>query len=196
MGLPESLPRAGFANQSGILCGSAASPGSPPHRLPLHALFVMDQVMDQSGTYSVRWTKSVPSSHAGAGRLEPLACGSLSLGIDPICFRVASGVFGGCLPCPDRLWGCHGPVCSASLCHSAVQGFTSALTPPHPSIGRFLFVVVFVRGRFGGAQRPPKGIVSACELVCPVRGTLFRSLLLSFQHLLANYILLLSCFFL
>jgi len=67
--LLKPLPLAGYANQSGILCGSAAPRGSPPHRLPLHALFVMDQ----PGTYSVRWTELAPSSHAGAGRLEPLA---------------------------------------------------------------------------------------------------------------------------
>ncbi len=41
--LLKPLPIAGYANQSGILCRSAAPPGSPPHRLPLHALFVMDQ---------------------------------------------------------------------------------------------------------------------------------------------------------
>jgi len=38
------------------------------------------------------------------------------------------------------------------------------LNLPLPSTGRFCFVVVFVRGRFGGAQRPPKGIVSVSEL--------------------------------
>lgn len=67
--LLKPLPLAGYANQSGIACGSAAPPGSPPHRLPLHALFVMDQ----PGTYSVRWTELEPSSHAGTARLEPLA---------------------------------------------------------------------------------------------------------------------------
>ena len=45
------------ADQSGIACRSAAPPGSPPHRLPLHALFDMKE----PGSYSVRWTEL--SSH-------------------------------------------------------------------------------------------------------------------------------------
>lgn len=55
--LPK-LPLRSTADQSGILCGSAAPPGSPPHRLPLHALFDMKE----PGNYSVRWTET--SSHA------------------------------------------------------------------------------------------------------------------------------------
>lgn len=54
--LPK-LPLRSTADQSGILCGSAAPPGSPPHRLPLHALFDMKE----PGSYSVRWTET--SSH-------------------------------------------------------------------------------------------------------------------------------------
>jgi hypothetical protein len=48
-----TLPLRGHADQSGILCGSAAPAGSPPHRLPLHALFDIST----AGTYSVRWTE-------------------------------------------------------------------------------------------------------------------------------------------
>jgi len=50
--LPQLPPRS-HADQSGILCGSAAPPGSPQHRLPLHALFDIKE----SGSYSVRWTE-------------------------------------------------------------------------------------------------------------------------------------------
>lgn len=55
--LPK-LPLRSTADQSGIVCGSAAPPGSPPHRVPLHALFDMKE----PGSYSVRWTET--SSHA------------------------------------------------------------------------------------------------------------------------------------
>lgn len=54
--LPQ-LPLRGTADMSGIICGSAAPSGSPPHRLPLHALFDIKE----PGTYSVRWTEM--SSH-------------------------------------------------------------------------------------------------------------------------------------
>ena len=57
---------------------------------------------------------------------------SATSSIDRVCFRVASGVFRGRLPCPDRLWGRHGPVCSASLCHNAARGLTSAAQPTPP----------------------------------------------------------------
>ncbi len=50
--LPQ-LPIRSQANLSGIGCGSSAPPGSPPDRLPLHALFAINK----PGRYSVRWTE-------------------------------------------------------------------------------------------------------------------------------------------
>ena len=50
--LPQ-LPIRSQANFSGVVCGSSAPPGSPPDRLPLHALFALDM----PGRYSVRWTE-------------------------------------------------------------------------------------------------------------------------------------------
>ncbi len=41
------------ANLGGIVCGSAAPSGSPPYRLPLHALFDIST----PGSYSVQWTE-------------------------------------------------------------------------------------------------------------------------------------------
>lgn len=57
--LPQ-LPIRGTGDMSGPLCGSAAPPGAPPHRLPLHALFDIKE----AGSYSVRWTET--RSHVGS----------------------------------------------------------------------------------------------------------------------------------
>ena len=54
--LLKPFPALGFANLGGIICGSAAPAGSPPNRLPLHALFPMDQ----AGQYAIRWTVLSP----------------------------------------------------------------------------------------------------------------------------------------
>ena len=86
--------------------------------------------------------------------------------------RVSPGVFGGCLPCPDHLWGRHGPVCSASLCHNVAQGLTSGAQLPLSSTGRSLFCSCFVRWEVWRDAVPSQREASERELVCPVRGSL------------------------
>lgn len=61
------LPTLSIGNLDGLVCGSAAPPGSPPHRLPLHALFALDK----PGTYSVHWTMLSPRESARGMELSP-----------------------------------------------------------------------------------------------------------------------------
>src|SRR5271170_6266185 len=59
------VPVHAAGSTDGIMCGSAAPPGSPEHRLPLHALYPLKI----AGTYSVRWTET---GYAPTG-LKPIA---------------------------------------------------------------------------------------------------------------------------
>jgi hypothetical protein len=54
------LPIRPIGTLDGLVCGSAAPPGSPPHRLPLHALFALDK----PGKYSVHWAVLGPKETA------------------------------------------------------------------------------------------------------------------------------------